>query len=927
VSADDIQPTRAPDGLAGLERPGFTSGLVGIGDVIDGYRIERIAGSGGMGVVYQAEETGLGRRVALKIIAPERALDPGSRALFAKEATAAAAVEHPNVLPVYRVGETGSGQPYIAMRFVNGPSLKELLATSGALAPGRAAHISTEIGRALAAAHAEGLLHRDVKPGNIMIASAQGRDHAYLADFGISAATAPPGSTVGTAGYLAPEILAGGPPTPAADVYGLGCVLLECLVGHTPSSPFDAATAISNGAPSTPTALKDALLAALSADPTKRPTGTQFADAVSASRHDLVIIHHPADAALADDVLEALRGERLDVVAVSTDGLDALHASAGCAVLVGARGLGRWARPALMAVDDVSTRDPGFGRLVVSIPGSPALHDQALDPVAGWPGLRLHAVQSNDEVVRAIVRTYRAGAGQAVVGDRDICPYPGLDSFDETTANFFVGREEETAELVGALQSGRFVAVLGASGYGKSSLVFAGLVPALAGGAVGGIDRWRVAKVTPGERPAARIAEALTNLAGIGPLSAEELQRSVGSIDRAVGTGSPETNERVLLVCDQFEEIFTLCDDTAERESVVDALVHASTIPGGRFVLVLAMRADFYPRLADHQRLRSLVSAHQLLVGPLTGDALRRAIEVPAASAGLDLEPGLAQTVAEDVSGRPGALPLMSHVLSEVWQRRQGRELTLASYAACGGVEGALARRAEEVYESVEPDDRSLTRRVLLRLVTPGEGTEDTRNRVPVLDLASGGGRPSDVERILQTLTQARLVTVSSDETGEPAAELTHEALLRGWPRLRSWIDESRDGLRLQRQLAIDAAEWTRARDDGALLRGARLAIWADRPADELNESERTFLTSSRNRADGDARARRRRTQFAVSGLSGGLLAVGGLAAFAFVQRNDAAGARDAARSRVFARGTPVRPGTQPPACETRGPGDGYGRG
>ena len=894
----DIRPTRVPSARGDHDGP-VSPGVLGPGDLIDGYRVERIVGAGGMGVVYQAEERELGRRVALKIIAPERALDPVARALFTKEASAAAAVEHPNILPVYRTGETDLGQPYLTMRFVDGPSLRELLASSGPLPSGRASGIASDIASALAAAHAVGLLHRDVKPGNVLIAAGRGRDHAYLADFGISAAAAPPGAVIGTEGYLAPEVAEGGPASEAADVYALGRVVLECLVQASRPLMLDPRAALERTSQA-PMALREIVLAALSDNPGDRPSASDFARAAASSRHDLVLIHHDADAAVAEDVASVLRRDGLDVVAGGASG-HALYASASCAVLVGIGGIGRWAREAISAANDMARRDPGFGRLVVTLPGSPNLQDRMFDAVTGWPGLRLHAARSRDEVVSSVVRSYRPRErSQGIVGQDETCPYPGLESFDEASSPFFVGREEECAELVESLRDGRFVAVLAPSGYGKTSLLQAGLIPALRNDVPDGKRQWRIAMVTPGDHPAARIAASLSELDGVGPLSGEALLGSVDSIDNAIGGEESEANDRVLLICDQFEEIFTLCNDEAERGGVIAALVHAATIPGGRAVLVLAMRADFYPRLAPYESLRALVAAHQLLVGPLRGDGLRRAIEEPAAAAGLELEPGLAQVVAEDVSGRAAALPLMSHVLSEVWSRRQGRELTLAAYTACGGVEGALARRAEQVYNDLPPGDRALARRTLLRLVSPGEGTEDTRNRVLLAQLVSGDSDAEDLERVLGVLTAARLVSIQG-ESDNIEVELTHEALLRGWPRFRGWIDEARDDLRRQRQLTTAATEWSRSGDDDLLLGQTRLAVWSGVATDQLTASELEFLSLSRTRADRRAKAAKRRTQIAFGGLSGGLVVVGGLAAFGLVQRNDAASARDDALSRQVA--------------------------
>ncbi len=192
---------------------------------------------------------------------------------------------------------------------------------------------------------------------------------------------------------------------------------------------------------------------------------------------------------------------------------------------------------------------------------------------------------------------------------------------------------------------------------------------------------------------------------------------------------------------DQLEELFTLCQDDGERAAFLGNLMYAATIPGGRTVVVAAMRADFYARLAEHPELRSLVAAQQVLLGPLDARGLRRAIEQPAQRAGLELEPGLTRRILTDVADRPGTLPLMEHLLLEVWQRRRGRTLTLEAYAASGGVEGALARRANAIYGGMSPERQAVARRVLLRLTQPGEGTEDTRRRADAARAGHATGR------------------------------------------------------------------------------------------------------------------------------------------------------------------------------------------
>jgi WD40 repeat protein len=315
------------------------------------------------------------------------------------------------------------------------------------------------------------------------------------------------------------------------------------------------------------------------------------------------------------------------------------------------------------------------------------------------------------------------------------------------------------------------------------------------------------------------------------------------------------------------------------------------------------MRADFYGRLAEHPELRSLVASQQVLLGPLDARGLRRAIEQPPARAGLELEPGLTRRVLTDVADRPGTLPLMEHLLLEVWQRRRGRTLTLEAYAASGGVEGALARRANSIYGSMSPERQAVARRVLLRLTQPGEGTEDTRRRATRRELITRPGEEDEVHAVIASLAEARLLTTGTDEaTGDPVVDVTHEALIRGWPELRGWINDDREQLRLHRRLSDAAADWDAGgRDEGQLYRGAPLAVWEERDESDLNELERGFLSSSRERVERERATRRRRTRITIGALAGVAAVIAGIAVFAFVQRGEATSQRDVARSRQLA--------------------------
>ena len=311
-----------------------------------------------------------------------------------------------------------------------------------------------------------------------------------------------------------------------------------------------------------------------------------------------------------------------------------------------------------------------------------------------------------------------------------------------------------------------------------------------------------------------------------------------------------------MLLIDQFEEAFVACRDEAEREAFFDALVEGAGDPDERLVVVLAIRGDFYARCAEHAELSTLVSANQLLVGPMRRDELRRAIELPARRAGLRVEPRLVSALVGDVAEEPGGLPLLSAALVELWQRRDGRTLRYGVYERSGGVSGAVARLAEDAYQRLSPAERLRARPMLLRLAGADDEQAEgfVRRRVPLDELELD--RDEDAARALAVLTESRLLTVD-----EGAVEVAHEALLREWPRLRGWLEEDAEGRRLHQHLIGAAGEWRDSgRDPAELYRGARLASaldWAASHDPELNELERSFLDESRaaERAPGRAPA------------------------------------------------------------------------
>lgn len=424
-------------------------------------------------------------------------------------------------------------------------------------------------------------------------------------------------------------------------------------------------------------------------------------------------------------------------------------------------------------------------------------------------------------------RRWHKASEESVPDDEDDAdsPYQGLSRFEPTDHDRFFGRDELVAALGELASTSRFAAVFGPSGSGKSSLLRAGLIPALQQSELAAL---RI--LTPGEHPLRTHEKAL---------KAKE--------DDGSGGGTGDT----VLVIDQFEEVFTLCRDPAERTEFIDRLLTARD-PDSRLRVIIAVRADFYARCAEHRALADALSEASLLVGPMTPAELREAVIRPAQSAGLIVERELTAHLVEEVDGEPGGLPLLSHALRETWRRRRGRALTMAAYEAAGGVRGAIAQTAEDVYGTLSGDQAILARQILLRLITPGEGSQDTRRPVDraELDFAPSG----EVALVLDRLARSRLLTLDDD-----TVDLAHEALITSWPRLSAWIEEARERLRTHRRLTEAARTWDElGRDPGALYRGTRLATADEHLADQpLTPLEEAFLTAARTSRSSELRRRR----------------------------------------------------------------------
>ncbi|MFJ7046803.1 helix-turn-helix domain-containing protein [Streptomyces sp. NPDC101112] len=416
---------------------------------------------------------------------------------------------------------------------------------------------------------------------------------------------------------------------------------------------------------------------------------------------------------------------------------------------------------------------------------------------------------------QAVEESVDAGTWEGDAGAQP--PYRGLARFEAGDSRRFFGREQLTSDLLDLVRRRRFAAVFGPSGSGKSSLLRASLIPTLQHSQEPGLRPAAIRILTPGEHPVRAHAALLTpNTSG----------------------GGADT----FVIVDQFEEIFTLCHDADERTRFINHLLTARQ-PESQLRVLLAVRGDFYGHCAEHRLLADALRDANLLAGAMSPAELRDAVVKPATAAGLTVERALTARLVKEVADAPGGLPLLSHVLLETWRRRRGKTLTLAGYEAAGALDGAIAKSAEQVYGRFTEGEAVTARRVLLRLIAPGDGTPDTRRPAQRAELESTGQQ--DTARVLEALARARLLTLDGD-----MVELAHEALITGWPRLRDWIQDNRERLRVHRTLTEASHAWQElGREADALYRGSRLATaqghFGAAQRGDLTDLEEAFLTAS----------------------------------------------------------------------------------
>ena len=478
--------------------------------------------------------------------------------------------------------------------------------------------------------------------------------------------------------------------------------------------------------------------------------------------------------------------------------------------------------------------------------------------------------------------------------EQGICPYKGLTYFDcnDEDPKYFYGRTALTDQLLDQVRQSNFLAIVGASGSGKSSVIRAGLLHQLkVGRKLSESDQWQIHIMVPGEHPLHNLALMFVDLTSSPLERAEQMGRAEGLIrEGAAGLRRlVQTNEasRVVLVVDQFKEAFTLCQDVTERQQFFACILDALNSIDNKLCLILGMRADFFGKCLEQEYsgLAKQIEQHLVAVSPMTREELQEAIDQPAKRVDLAVEPELTRQILSDVEGSPGSLPLLQYTLTEIWKQQTDGCLRLAAYLQLGRVAGTLQKRATEVYESF-PEEQRTVKHIFLALTQLGEGTEDTRRRVFKTDLVNAQHSESVVDAVLKQLADEKLIVTNEIvgkgfESGRAAiVDVAHEALIRHWTLLRQWLEESRDLLRQSRKLEAVAEEWrTQGKKPDYLLQGRQLS---DAKGFQKKYRDEFPLSALVNELIQRSTRKRRNNRIALVGL--GMVAPLGLAMFAAFQ-------------------------------------------
>ena len=733
---------------------------------IDRFELIRELARGGMGQVFLARDTKLGRKVAIKFLLRN---DPDFVQRFLVEARATARCTHENIVTIYEVGEYG-GLPYMVLEYLEGKTLSEVLETRPT--PRQFAELMVPVLRAHQRAHEHGIVHRHHNPSNIVVT-----DHRQMKvhDFGVA-------RIIDHAAAVSEQLAAG----------------VETRALHARAQDGAGTYTGSNSLVGTLPYMSPEQWGADLVDHQSDlwAVGIMFWRALTNA--------HPAGSMAPDKLRERL-----------TD-LDT-------------------------PLPSIASQEPGIPAELA------AIVDRTL-------AKRKAARYQRASELLADLQTYLAPKTDRALGD--VCPYRGLAAFAEDDAKYFFGRSNEIRTALAQLEGWPLLAVIGPSGVGKSSFVHAGLVPAIRG--AGGA--WQVRVLRPGRVPLHRLASVLEEALATGEHAQDlmaQLLEAPGLFGAMLRTSAQRRNQKVLVVVDQLEELFTLCDSDKIRQLFLAALLAAADDPSSPVRVVLSMRADFLDRLAGHKAFLAELSRGLFFLTAPDEDNLREALVRPAELAGYMFEDvSIVEDMMQTATSR-GALPLLSFAATRLWEARDRTRhlLTVAAYEQMGGVGGAFARHADQVAAAIAPHDQTLLRAILTRLVTP----EGTRAVVDRDELRSLSDDEAEVERVLDQLVHARLIHLHTDPDQVATVEIVHEMLITEWPTLRRWLEDTHAMRGFVEELRQAARQWaSHGQSNDLVWRGATaeeaLGL-AKRHVLDLAAVEREFLEAVRRQA---ARARRR---------------------------------------------------------------------
>jgi eukaryotic-like serine/threonine-protein kinase len=783
---------------------------------------------GGMGQVFLARDTKLGRKVAIKFLLND---DPSFVARFMIEARATARCEHENIVAIYEVDEH-EGLPFMVLEYLEGKTLTQILETKQTAR--QISELMIAVVRALERAHEHGIVHRDLKPSNIFVTE---RGVVKVLDFGVAKLF----ETNSGEGEF-PEHITG-----ASNVEGT-----------QPGVP------VRTGTSSGSFANRQPLSSRANSEITPAPkSGTMTG----------------TDAYVTFSANGALVGT-LPYMSPEQWGADAVdHTSDIWAV-----GIMFWR--ALLSIHPAGSMSPDKLKARLLDVGTPLTSIGVRDPSLPKTLVRIvdkclakqksQRYQSATELLSDLV----AFNAPSTERGEDYCPYRGLAAFGENDAKYFFGRSAEIRTAVSQLDAWPLLAVVGPSGVGKSSFVHAGVVPAVRQTAGG---QWDVKVIRPGRSPLSSLAAALSDFSddpGRVTQLLTQLSDSPGLFGVELRAHAKKSRQHVLLVVDQLEELFTLCDNENEQKTFLAALLAAADDPSAPVRVVMSMRADFLDRLAGHKYFLAELSRGLFFLSAPDTDNLRDALVRPAEIAGYSFEDtAIPDEMLASIHGSRGALPLLQFAASKLWdsRNRERKILSRAAYQAMGGVGGAFSRHADEVVAAIPPSSQPMLRAVLTRLVTP----EGTRAIIDRQELVSLSKEPGEIGRIIDHLVRARLIASMTDASAGSSVEtveIVHEALITEWPTLKRWLEDSQSLRGFLHELGNASKQWAaRNRESGLLWRGETateaLSV-SQKHVLDLSSTERDFLLAVADQSK-KAKTRRAATLAAVFATLG-LIIVGG---------------------------------------------------